>query len=153
MFFRKNEDKGLLREVSDTRQIVYDFRRRSHELFENYRALNYKKPPLYNLESLKAENTEVLERLFATNAVDSGNEDCLIEHILGPIRSGIQYLDDQRVDHKDFYYRYGIKRKTDSIDFTNMDAYLAKKEEAMEREHKHTQKLWAEYCNYNLKED
>ena len=59
----KNKDKGLLREVSDSRQIVYDFRRRSHKLFENYRAISYKKPTLCNLEKLKSEIISLLIKL------------------------------------------------------------------------------------------
>lgn len=153
MFFKKNTDNGLLREVSDSRQIVYDFRRRSHDLFENYRAIRYKKPALYDIERLKSENSEMLAKLVASSAVDAGNEDCLIDKILGPIRNGIQFLDDQSVDHRDFYIRYGIRRNTDCKDLDNMDAYLAAKEKAMEEEHEITKKLWGKYCGYTLKEE
>lgn len=152
MFFNKNTDKGLLREVSDSRQIVYDFRRRSHDLFENYRAIGYKKPALYDLEKMKSENAEVLAKLIAAHAVDAGNDDCLIDQILGPIRSGIRYLDDQRLDHVDFYSRYGIKRKTDFQDLEGMVAFWEAKEKVMEKEHEITKMLWDSYCGYSLKE-
>lgn len=151
MLFKKNKEKGLLREVSDSRQIVCDFKRRSHDLFENYRAIGYKKPPLYDLEKMKVENADVLAKLIAANAVDAGNYDCLIDKILGPIRNGIQYLDDQSVDHRDFYIRYGIRRRTDCKDLDNMDVYLAAKEKKMEKEHEITKKLWDNYCGCTSK--
>lgn len=41
--FLKGKRNRLFKEVDDSRQIVNDFRRRSNQLFENYRAVSYKK--------------------------------------------------------------------------------------------------------------
>ena len=47
MVFGKKQGNGVFREVDDRRQIVYDFRRRTNELFENYRSVSYKKSGTY----------------------------------------------------------------------------------------------------------
>jgi len=107
MLFGKNKKKenSFISEVDDSRVLVYDFRRRTNLLFENYRAVGYKKPENYHLEQLKSELTDTLTRLINANAVDAGNEDCLIDKILAPVRSGLISLDDQSLDHLDFYHR------------------------------------------------
>ena len=104
MLFGKNKKKenSFISEVDDSRVLVYDFRRRTNLLFENYRAVGYKKPENYHLEQLKSELTDTLTRLINANAVDAGNEDCLIDKILAPVRSGLISLDDQSLDHLDF---------------------------------------------------
>lgn len=91
MLFGKNKKKenSFISEVDDSRVLVYDFRRRTNLLFENYRAVGYKKPENYHLEQLKSELTDTLTRLINANAVDAGNEDCLIDKILAPVRSGL----------------------------------------------------------------
>lgn len=44
MLFGKNKKKenSFISEVDDSRVLVYDFRRRTNLLFENYRAVGYK---------------------------------------------------------------------------------------------------------------
>lgn len=78
MLFGKNKKKenSFISEVDDSRVLVYDFRRRTNLLFENYRAVGYKKPENYHLEQLKSELTDTMTRLINANAVDAGNEDC-----------------------------------------------------------------------------
>lgn len=152
MFFRRKRNQGLFSEVDDSRQIVYDFRRRTQMLFESYRAVSYKKPPTYDLEKMKAENAETLEKLIASCAVDAGNEECLVDKILGPIRDGIRYLDDQYLDHMDFYTRQGARVAADSADIGELLTLWEEKEKAMVKEHEHTQMLWKEYCGYGSKE-
>lgn len=148
MLFNKNTRKkadSLVSEVDDSRVLVYNFRRRTHELFENYRAVGYKKSPEYSLEGLKQENAEVLAKLIAANAVDAGNEDCLVDRILGPVRDGIRYLDDQYQDHKDFYIRQSQRAEVDSSDIARILELYDEEEEAMLQEHEYTTKLWNKY--------
>lgn len=152
MLFGKKKSNGLFSEVDDSRQIVYDFRRRTNKLFENYRAVSYKKHPDYDLEQLKKKDVEVLDKLFTAHAVDAGNRDCLVESILGPVRDGIRYLDDQSLEHMDFYARQGGNIVAHSLDIGRILEFWKAKEAAMLKEHEHTQKLWNRYCGYDQKE-
>lgn len=150
MLFRKK--KSLFSEVDDSKQIVYDFRRRNHKLFENYRALSYKKPSLYDLQKMKKENADILARFIAGHAVDSGNEDCLVDKILGPVREGMIFLDDQSLEHLDFYTRQGSRAVADGKDIEKILEFWRAKEETMVKEHEYTELLWNRCCGYNKKE-
>ena len=48
--FGKKKNNALFSEVSDSRELVFDFRRRTQLLFENYRSVRYNKGPTYDLE-------------------------------------------------------------------------------------------------------
>lgn len=146
--FRKKKSGGLIQEVDDVRYIVNDFRRRIGKLFESYRALDYKMPPGYDIENLRAEDSEILAKLIASEAVDSGNEDCLLDRILGPVREGMQYLEDQRLRHMDFYHRYAAECRTNSEDINAMISFWEEKLAVIEKEHEETKKLLE---NYNSK--
>ena len=151
--FLKGKRNRLFKEVDDSRQIVNDFRRRSNQLFENYRAVSYKKEPLYDLEKLKNENAEVLAKLIASHAIDAGNEDCLVDKILGPVRGGLRYLDDQALEHKDFYIRQEGNMKSHKMDVRRIRAFWEEKLMQMEKEHEHTVRLWDKNCGYSIKEE
>lgn len=146
--FGKKKKAGILQEVDDARQIVYDFCRRSHSFFESYRAVSYRTPLVEVTDTLKTVFTQQMEQLIAANAVDAGNADCLLDAILGPVRSGILSLEDQALHHRDFYHRYGIQRRTDLEDLMRLDAFLADREALILREHQHTEAL---YTNYTRK--
>ena len=152
MLFGKKPGKGLFSEVDDSRQIVYDFRRRTNQLFENYRSVGYKKAVSCDLEQLKAEDADVLAKLIAANAIDAGNEDCLVDKILGPVREGIRSLDDQALEHMDFYSRQGGNMAVHSADIERILELWKEKEAVMSKEHEHTQMLWDRYCGYSKKE-
>ena len=68
MLFGENKKKenSFISEVDDSRVLVYDFRRRTNLLFENYRAVGYKKPENYHLEQLKSELTDTMTRSTQT---------------------------------------------------------------------------------------
>ena len=53
--FRRRGHRPISEVDSSLHQLVYDFRRRTNLLFENYRSVNYRKPESYNLEQLKKE--------------------------------------------------------------------------------------------------
>lgn len=152
MLFGKKQGNGVFSEVDDRRQIVYDFRRRTNELFENYRSVSYKKAETYDLEYMKAADAEALAKLIAASAIDAGNEDCLVDKILGPVRDGIRYLDDQALEHMDFYSRQGGNMAVHSADIKRILELWKHKEAVMTEEHEHTQMLWNKYCGYNKKE-
>lgn len=152
MLFGKKPGNGLFSEVDDSRQIVYDFRRRTNQLFENYRSVGYKKAASCDLEQLKAEDADALAKLIAANAIDAGNEDCIVDKILGPVRDGIRYLDDQALEHIDFYSRQGGNMAVHSADIDRILALWKEKEAVMSKEHEHTQMLWDRYCGYSKKE-
>lgn len=149
----KKKNNALFSEVSDSRKLVFDFRRRTQLLFENYRSVGYKKEAAYNLEQMKEEDAEVLARLIASHAADAGNDDCLVEKILGPVRAGICYLDDQSLEHMDFYSRQGANMKAHSADIGRLLEFWRSKEASMAKEHEHTQCLWNRYCGYSEKEN
>ena len=148
MLFGKKKKNSLFNEVPDARRIVYDFRRRTNLLFENYRSVSYKKPDTCNLEKLKLENTEVLEKLMAADAIDAGNKDCLLNKILGSVREGICYLDDQALEHMDFYNRQAGNIRVHSADIGRIIELWREKEEALKKEHEITQMLWERYRGY-----
>lgn len=153
MLFGKKFNHSLFSEVSNSKDIVYDFRRRTNMLFENYRAFNYKKPDSYDLEQLKSENADTLAKLIASNAVDAGTPDCLIDKILGPVRDGIRYLDDQALEHMDFYSRQSGNMKVHTADITRVLALWKEKEEVLSKEHEYTKMLWDQYRGYSKKEE
>ena len=132
---------------SSLHQLVYDFRRRTNFLFENYRSVNYRKPESYNLEQLKKEVESTLKKLIDASAVDGGNEDCLIDKILGPVRDGIRYLDDQALEHKDFYNRQAANMEVHSFDIEKILELWKEKEAAMAKEYEFSQMLWNRYCD------
>ncbi|HIY02979.1 MAG TPA: hypothetical protein IAA26_14235 [Candidatus Blautia faecipullorum] len=152
MLFGKKPGNSLFSQVDDSRQIVYDFRRRTNLLFENYRSVSYRKAVSCELEKLKLDTADTLAKLIAANAVDAGNEDCLVDKILGPVRDGIRYLDDQSLEHMDFYSRQGGNMAVHSADIERILKLWKEKESAMAKEHEHTKMLWDRYCGYNKKE-
>ncbi len=149
MMKRKKMNRSLVSEVDDSRQIVYDFRRRTQYLFENYRAVGYKKRHDYDVERLMDEDEKVLDDLVAAHAVDAGNADCLVGRILGPVRDGFVFLDDQAPEHLDFYSRQGSNMATHCSDIRRILSFWREKEASMVEEHEYTVALWDKYCGRN----
>ena len=144
--FRRRGHRPISEVVSSLHQLVYDFRRRTNLLFENYRSVNYRKPESYNLEQLKKEIENTLKTLIDASAVDAGNEDCLIDKILGPVRDGIRYLDDQALEHNDFYNRQAANMKVHSFDIEKILEFWKEKEASITKEYESSQILWNKYC-------
>ena len=144
--FRRRGRRPISEVDSSLHQLVYDFRRRTNLLFENYRSVNYRKPESYNLEQLKKEIENTLKTLIDASAVDAGNEDCLIDKILGPVRDGIQYLDDQALEHNDFYNRQAANMKVHSFDIEKILEFWKEKESSITKEYESSQILWNKYC-------
>ena len=153
MLFKKKKSNSLFREVDDSREVVYDFRRRSHELFENYRPVSYRTSPEYDLNQIRKSVIETLVDLFKSGSIDSGNKDCLIEQILGPIRQELKELDIQRVYHMDFYHRYKIRRTTDYKDLECMLNHYEDRRNELLIEHAATAKQYEEYKNKELEKE
>ena len=144
--FRRRGHRPINEVDSSLHQLVYDFRRRTNLLFENYRSVNYRKPESYNLEQLKKEIENTLKTLIDASAVDAGNEDCLIDKILGPVRDGIRYLDDQALEHNDFYNRQAANMKVHSFDIEKILEFWKEKESSITKEYESSQILWNKYC-------
>ena len=144
--FRRRRHRPISEVDSSLHQLVYDFRRRTNLLFENYRSVNYRKPESYNLEQLKKEIENTLKTLIDASAVDAGNEDCLIDKILGPVRDGIRYLDDQALEHNDFYNRQAANMKVHSFDIEKILEFWKEKESSITKEYESSQILWNKYC-------
>lgn len=144
--FRRRGHRPISEVDSSLHQLVYDFRRRTNLLFENYRSVNYRKPESYNLEQLKKEIENTLKTLIDAGAVDAGNEDCLIDKILGPVRDGIRYLDDQALEHNDFYNRQAANMKVHSFDIEKILEFWKEKEASITKEYESSQILWNKYC-------
>lgn len=144
--FRRRGHRPISEVDSSLHQLVYDFRRRTNLLFENYRSVNYRKPESYNLEQLKKEIENTLKTLIDASAVDAGNEDCLIDKILGPVRDGIRYLDDQALEHNDFYNRQAANMKVHSFDIEKILEFWKEKEASITKEYESSQILWKKYC-------
>ena len=144
--FRRRGHRPISEVDSSLHQLVYDFRRRTNLLFENYRSVNYRKPEFYNLEQLKKEIENTLKTLIDASAVDAGNEDCLIDKILGPVRDGIRYLDDQALEHNDFYNRQAANMEVHSFDIEKILEFWKEKESSITKEYESSQILWNKYC-------
>lgn len=144
--FRRRGHRPISEVDSSLHQLVYDFRRRTNLLFENYRSVNYRKPESYNLEQLKKEIENTLKTLIDASAVDAGNEDCLIDKILGPVRDGIRYLDDQALEHNDFYNRQAANMKVHSFDIEKILEFWKEKESSITKEYESSQILRNKYC-------
>ena len=144
--FRRRGHRPISEVDSSLHQLVYDFRRRTNLLFENYRSVNYRKPESYNLEQLKKEIENTLKTLIDASAVDAGNEDCLIDKILGPVRDGIRYLDDQALEHNDFYNRQAANMEVHSFDIEKILEFWKEKESSITKEYESSQILWNKYC-------
>ena len=144
--FRRRGHRPISEVDSSLHQLVYDFRRRTNLLFENYRSVNYRKPESYNLEQLKKEIENTLKTLIDASAVDAGNEDCLIDKILGPVRDGIRYLDDQALEHNDFYNRQAANMKVHNFDIEKILEFWKEKEASITKEYESSQILWNKYC-------
>lgn len=144
--FRRRGHRPISEVDSSLHQLVYDFRRRTNLLFENYRSVNYRKPESYNLEQLKKEIENTLKTLIDASAVDAGNEDCLIDKILGPVRDGIRYLDDQALEHNDFYNRQAANMEVHGFDIEKILEFWKEKESSITKEYESSQILWNKYC-------
>ena len=144
--FRRRGYRPISEVDSSLHQLVYDFRRRTNLLFENYRSVNYRKPESYNLAQLKKEIENTLKTLIDASAVDAGNEDCLIDKILGPVRDGIRYLDDQALEHNDFYNRQAANMEVHSFDIEKILEFWKEKESSIIKEYESSQILWNKYC-------
>ena len=144
--FRRRGHRPISEVDSSLHQLVYDFRRRTNLLFENYRSVNYRKPESYNLEQLKKEIENTLKTLIDASAVDAGNEDCLIDKILGPVRDGIRYLDDQALEHNDFYNRQAANMEFHIFDIEKILEFWKEKESSITKEYESSQILWNKYC-------
>ena len=99
-----------------------------------------------NLEQLKKEIENTLKTLIDASAVDAGNEDCLIDKILGPVRDGIRYLDDQALEHNDFYNRQAANMEVHSFDIEKILEFWKEKESSITKEYESSQILWNKYC-------
>lgn len=150
MFLGKSKQRALISEVEASRNIVHDFRRRIP--FEGYRPVNYSMPPEHDLELLKAKLDKELEKLTSAKSVDSGNEDCLAETILGFVRRGIPYLDDQALEHQDFLDRYSARLHSDYMDIEEILKLKEEQLKEVEKEHEFTKQQWNSYRGYELKE-
>lgn len=151
MLMRRKKRSSLVSEVDDSRQVVHDFRRRNRYLFDNYRAVGYKKRPDYDLAQLMDEDEEILSNLVAAHAVDAGNADCLVGRILGPVRDGFEYLDDQSLEHLDFYFRQRSNMRAHCSDIRRILLFWREKEASMVKEHEDTLALWNKYYGYDRK--
>ncbi|MDO5407805.1 MAG: hypothetical protein Q4F28_10840 [Eubacteriales bacterium] len=149
MLFGKKKNNSLFSEVDDVRHIVYDFRRRTNELFENYRAVSYKKSPVCDLARQKEENARILEKFVSSQTTDAGNADCLLDQILGPAREGIRYLEDQSLEHMDFYSRQAGNMAIHSADLAKILEMCREKEKQIEEEHEFTCMLWNRYRGFD----
>ena len=145
--FKRNH--GIFKEVIDMREIVYDFRRRSTALFENYRCVSYTPPDSYNLETLKTNVLTKVDSLHTANAIDAGNADCLVEFIFGPIRSSVFHLEKQGLDHEDFYSRQANNMEVHCTDLSTLINFCKEKENELLEEHRHTLKLWKKYYRFS----
>ena len=142
-----NKKRSLFREINDDRVVAYDFRRRTDPMFENYRSIGYLHSSKYDLDKTRTELVKTLKDLFEAGAVDSGNKDCLIEQILGPIRQELTNLDIQRANHLDFYQRYKIRWETDSHDVESILKQWEDKRNEILKSREETLQL---IDNYNL---
>ena len=153
MLFKKKKTNSLFSEVDASREIVYDFKRRSHKLFENYRPVSYRTSPEYDLDKIRKNVIETLVDLFKSGSIDSGNKDCLIEQILGPIRQELKELDIQRVYHLDFYHRYKIRRATDYKDLECMLNHYEERRKELLITHAATANQYEEYQRIALEKE
>lgn len=138
----KKKINSFISEVSDQRKIVNDFKRKSFELFESYRAIGYKQSEACNLEVLTKKYVENIENLLKNGAVDEGNPDCLDSMIIGEIKKGLLYLDQQSYDHFDFYTRYKIRRDTDLDELKKCLELLEEEERILTKELEYYKKIW-----------
>ena len=74
MFGRKKKEEAQFNTMDDSRVTVYDFKRRMQQLFESYRAADYRSYPGLSEEAMKPKLDKHLEALFAGN-VDAGIND------------------------------------------------------------------------------
>lgn len=125
--------------------LVHDFRRRSNTLFEGYRAVPYHTQKTYDLEQLKKADTELLGRMLTAHSLDEGNISILVTRILGPVKSEMLYLDDQSLDHCDFYHRQAKNMAAHSADLQNIISLCRAKQEALLAEHEEALRLWDQY--------
>lgn len=144
---KRTRKRSLIKMVDDSTIVVHDFKRRTSEGggFEGYRALDYKPISSDTLKKIETENIDTLAKLFEAEAIDSGNQDCLVEKIIGKIKEGINNLDKQRLFHLDFYSRYGILRKTDRDDYKELLEIKLEELSALKEEHEVTKQLWTRY--------
>lgn len=137
--FRKKIN-SFTSQVSDQKVVVYDFRRRS--LFEGYRSVDYKKTETSQLDFLRNECIDNIKALLKSSAIDEGNTDCLDSMIIGEIKKGLLYLDQQSYDHIDFYKRLEIRRETDLNDLKKCLELLDEEEIVLTEELEYYKKIW-----------
>ena len=128
MFGRK-KNKAQFNAMGDSRDTVYDFRRRIQSLFESYRCADYKVYSELTGENMKPRLDDHLEKLF-DGEVDDGNGDMLDKLIFGAYRKAVSDLNMQRLDHKDMNRRLVARRKSDREDFSKL---LEERRQALER--------------------
>ena len=119
LLFRRRGHRPISEVDSSLHQLVYDFRRRTNLLFENYRSVNYRKPESYNLEQLKKEIENTLKTLIDAGAVDAGN---------------------------DFYNRQAANMEVHSFDIEKILELWKEKESSITKEYESSQILWNKYC-------
>lgn len=137
MFGRKKKEEAQFNTMDDSRVTVYDFKRRMQQLFESYRAADYRSYPGLSEETMKPKLDKHLEALFAGN-VDDANGDMLDNIIFGPYRESGPYLNVQRLNHKDMNRRLVARRISDRADFARIREERQEELEFLEQEYKDT---------------
>ena len=117
--FGQKKKKAQFNMMGDSRVTCYDFIRRFDELFESYRAADYKLYHRLSEEEMRPKLDQHLEELF-TGDVDDANGDMLDSIILASYRESVTNLNVQRLNHKDMNRRLIAKRVSDYADFVRI---------------------------------
>ena len=148
----KKKVHGIFNEVPDGRRVVYDFRRRTRTLFQNYRPISYH-PPAYDLKQVQKDDSELVKTLLTSHALDAANQECFLEVVLGPVRAGLLSLEKQYSQYMDFYAELEGRTEADSADIGQLIDFWEKKKAELEKEHDETRKLWNTYSGLQRRRD
>lgn len=132
--FGQKKKKAQFNMMGDSRVTCYDFIRRFDELFESYRAADYKLYYRLSEEKMRPKLDQHLEELF-TGDVDDANGDMLDSIILASYRESVTNLNVQRLNHKDMNRRLIAKRVSDYADFARIREERQKELEQLEKEY------------------
>lgn len=134
----------------DAWEIVNDFARRTTNQggFENYRPLPYKTPSLKVLEKISSDNLDILSELFQSGSLDAANSDCLLDNIIYSLKQSLTDLKRQRLQHRDFYHRYAILRKTDCKDYQVLLNQEESVLEQLKKQYDFYKELWDTYHGF-----
>lgn len=122
----KKKVHGIFNEVPDGRRVVYDFRRRTRTLFQNYRPISYH-PPAYDLKQVQKDDSELVKTLLTSHALDAANQECFLEVVLGSVRAGLLSLEKQYSQHMDFFAELEGRAEADSADIGQLLDFWEKK--------------------------